>query len=45
VIAIIPGPTYVLARAAWIPTVVIWHADGRFGRPVAVPTAPAGAGV
>jgi hypothetical protein len=32
VIAIIPGPTYVLARAAWIPTVVIWHADGRFTR-------------
>jgi hypothetical protein len=23
-------PTYVLARAAWIPTLVIWHADGRF---------------
>jgi hypothetical protein len=23
---------YVLARAAWIPTLVIWHADGRFTR-------------
>jgi len=28
--AIIPAPTYVLVRAAWIPTLVIWHADGRF---------------
>ena len=28
--AIIPAPTCVLARAAWIPTLVIWHADGRF---------------
>ena len=27
-----PAPTYVLARAAWIPTLVIWHADGRFTR-------------
>ena len=28
--AIIPAPAYVLARAAWIPTFVIWHADGGF---------------
>jgi hypothetical protein len=27
-----PAPAYVLARAAWIPTLVIWHADGRFTR-------------
>jgi hypothetical protein len=32
VTAIIPAPTYVLARAAWIPTLAIWHADGRFTR-------------
>ena len=25
-----PAPVYVLARAAWIPTLVFWHADGRF---------------
>jgi hypothetical protein len=25
-----PAPAYVLARAARIPTLVIWHADGRF---------------
>ena len=31
-IAIIPAPTYVLDRAAWIPTLVIWHADGRLTR-------------
>jgi hypothetical protein len=30
--AFLPAPTYVLARAAWIPTLVIWHADGRFTR-------------
>jgi hypothetical protein len=30
--AILPSPTYVLARAAWVPTLVIWHADGRFTR-------------
>jgi hypothetical protein len=30
--AIIPAPAYALARAAWIPTLVIWHADGRFTR-------------
>jgi hypothetical protein len=30
--AFLPAPTYVLARAAWIPTLVIWHADGRFMR-------------
>ena len=29
--AIMPTPTYHLARA-WIPTLVIWHADGRFTR-------------
>jgi hypothetical protein len=29
---ILPAPTYVLTRAAWIPTLVIWHADGRFTR-------------
>ena len=29
---IMPAPTYILARAAWIPTLVIWHADGRFTR-------------
>jgi hypothetical protein len=27
-----PAPVRVLARAAWIPTLVIWHADGRFMR-------------
>jgi hypothetical protein len=30
--AIMPAPTYALARGAWIPTLVIWHADGRFTR-------------
>jgi hypothetical protein len=30
--ALLPAPTYILARAAWIPTLVIWHADGRFTR-------------
>jgi len=25
-------PTYVLARAAWVPTLVLWHADGGFTR-------------
>ena len=25
-----PAPADVLARAAWIPTLVFWHADGRF---------------
>jgi hypothetical protein len=30
--AIMPVPTYNLARAAWIPTLVIWHANGRFTR-------------
>jgi hypothetical protein len=30
--AVMPAPTYVLARAAWVPTLVIWHADGRFTR-------------
>ena len=28
-----PAPTCVLARAAWmIPTLVLWHANGRFTR-------------
>jgi hypothetical protein len=26
--AIMPAPTYILARAAWIPALVIWHAAG-----------------
>ena len=30
--ALLPAPAYVLARAAWIPTLVIWPADGRFTR-------------
>jgi hypothetical protein len=30
--AIMPAPAYVLARAGWIPTLVIWHVDGRFTR-------------
>jgi hypothetical protein len=29
---LLPAPAYVLARAAWIPTLVIWHANGRFTR-------------
>jgi hypothetical protein len=29
---LIPAPAYALARAAWIPTLVSWHADGRFRR-------------
>ena len=33
----IPAPTNILARAAWIPTLVIWHADGRFTRLEGVP--------
>jgi hypothetical protein len=36
---IIPAPTYVLARAAWIPTLVIWHADDRFTRLEGAPCA------
>jgi hypothetical protein len=32
VTAIMSAPTYVLARAAWVPTLAIWHADGRFTR-------------
>ena len=32
VTAIIPAPAQVLARAAWVPTLVVWHADGRFIR-------------
>ena len=28
----LPAPTYNLVRAAWIPTLVIWHADGHFMR-------------
>ena len=30
--AIMPAPAYILARAAWVPTLVVWHADGRFTR-------------
>ena len=30
--AIIPAPVYSLLRAVWIPTLVIWHAGGRFTR-------------
>jgi hypothetical protein len=30
--AIMPAPAYVLARTAWVPTLVIWNADGRFTR-------------
>jgi hypothetical protein len=37
--AIIPAPAYVLARAAWIPTLVIWHADVRFTRLESTPCA------
>ena len=36
---IIPAPTYVLARAAWIPTLVIWHPHGRFTRLEGAPCA------
>jgi hypothetical protein len=32
VTAIMPAPAYVFARAAWVPTLEIWHADGRFTR-------------
>jgi hypothetical protein len=27
---LLPAPAYVLARAACVPTLVIWHVDGRF---------------
>ena len=30
--AIIPEPVYSLPRAAWIPTLVLWHKDGGFTR-------------
>ena len=30
--AIIPAPVYHLARAVWIPALVLWPADGRFAR-------------
>ena len=36
---IIPAPSYVLVRAAWIPTLVIRHADGRFTRLEGAPCA------
>ena len=39
-ITIIPAPAYALARTAWIPTLVIWHADGRFTRREGVPCEP-----
>jgi hypothetical protein len=32
VTTVIPAPAYVLARGAWVPALVIWHADGRFTR-------------
>jgi hypothetical protein len=31
-ITLFPALSYVLARAAWDPTLVIWHADDRFTR-------------
>ena len=37
--AIMPAPAYVPARAAWIPTLVIWKADGRFTRLEGAPCA------
>jgi hypothetical protein len=37
--AIILVPTYVLARAAWIPPLVILHADGRLTRLEGAPCA------
>jgi hypothetical protein len=37
--AIISAPTYVLARAAWVPTLMIWHADDRFTRLEGAPCA------
>ena len=37
--ALLPVPAHVLARAAWIPTLVIWHADGRFTRLEGAPCA------
>ena len=30
--AIMPAPAYVLGHAAWVPTLVIWHANDRFTR-------------
>jgi hypothetical protein len=37
--AIMPAPVYVLAHAAWIHTLVIWHANGRFKRLEGAPCA------
>ena len=37
------APAYVLARAAWIPTLVLWHADGRFTRLEGAPCGDYGA--
>ena len=31
-ITIIPAPAYALARTAWIPTLMLGHADGRLTR-------------
>jgi hypothetical protein len=31
-LTLVPASVYRLARAAWIPTLVIWHADGHFTR-------------
>ena len=41
--AIIPAPASVLARAAWVQTRVIWHADDRFTRLEGAPGAGYGA--
>ena len=30
--ALLPVRAFVLALGAWIPTLVLWHADGRFTR-------------
>ena len=37
--ALMPAPAYVLARAAWVATLVIWHADDRFTRLEGAPRA------
>jgi hypothetical protein len=36
---LIPAPTYHLARAARIPTLVMWHANGHFLRIEGAPCA------
>ena len=37
--AILPAPTYHLARATWFPTLVCWHADGHSTRLEGAPCA------